>query len=301
MIEYTPWSPRSGGHTWEDATSYSYPIEEVLNWYWPQFSGILDKYWGRNGIHFHSDYFGVVVLILGGAAFGSTTRRNFRRFWIGAFIVSLIWAFGGNTPAYHLIILVPYTKYLRAPSTMIYITSFATSMFVAMGVERLAARRVSPKYPLAWLGIAAAAFALLMSVGGYTALSSERRDEHDQSAYGPQYVDLFRADAAENQRRRRDSRRLAIVLLRRARRRRHLGAALTGSSVAKNAAIGLAALLVADLWSIERLYWSFSPPASVVFATDPAIEAIKADMAKNGPAGRVLAAPFGQGIATELG
>ena len=46
MIEYTPWSPRSGGHTWEDATSYSYPIEEVLNWYWPQFSGILERLLG---------------------------------------------------------------------------------------------------------------------------------------------------------------------------------------------------------------------------------------------------------------
>ncbi len=46
VIEYTPWSPRNGGHDWATATSYSFPIEETINWYWPQFSGILDNYWG---------------------------------------------------------------------------------------------------------------------------------------------------------------------------------------------------------------------------------------------------------------
>ena len=80
------------------------PIEETLNWYWPQFSGILDSSTGaRNGIHFHSDYFGVVVLMLAGAAFGATRRKSFRRFWVGTGIVSLLWAYGGFTPFFHLI------------------------------------------------------------------------------------------------------------------------------------------------------------------------------------------------------
>ena len=92
---------------------------------------------GLPGTDVSADYFGAVALILGGAAFGATNpaRKNFRRFWIGVFIVSLIWALGGYTPAYHIIMLVPYTKFLRAPSTMIYITSFSTSVFAAMGGE----------------------------------------------------------------------------------------------------------------------------------------------------------------------
>ena len=95
LFEYKPWSPRAGGHDYATATSYSFPIEETLNAYWPQFSGILDNYWGRNGIHLHSDYFGVIVLMLFGAAFGQTGHKTFRRFWLGTGLVALLWAFGG--------------------------------------------------------------------------------------------------------------------------------------------------------------------------------------------------------------
>ena len=35
-------------------------------------------------------------------------------------------------------------------------------------------------------------------------------------------------------------------------------------------------LVALDLWSIERLYWQFSPPASQLFASDPIIEYLKA-------------------------
>ena len=39
----------------------------------------------------------------------------------------------------------------------------------------------------------------------------------------------------------------------------------------------LAALMVVDLWTIERLYWMFSPPAKVIYASDPIIEMLKAE------------------------
>ena len=58
------------------ATSYAWNPEELLNVYLPQFSGMLDNYWGRNGIHLHSDYVGVVVLVLAGAAFIGSARQT---------------------------------------------------------------------------------------------------------------------------------------------------------------------------------------------------------------------------------
>src|SRR5207244_8870910 len=68
--EYVEWSPRAGGLAdYRTATSYAWPPEELLNSYLPQFSGMLNNYWGRNGIHLHSDYVCVVVLVLSGAAF----------------------------------------------------------------------------------------------------------------------------------------------------------------------------------------------------------------------------------------
>ena len=307
LIEYKAWSPRAAGHTWADATSFSYPIEEVINWYWPQFSGIIENYWGRNNIHLHSDYFGVVVLMLAGAAFGVTGQRNLRRFWVGVFVVSLLWAFGANTPLYHLIILVPYTKYLRAPSTMIYITAFATAVLAAIGTERILARRVSGRYAMIW-GIAGAVFALLMSVGGYAALSNAVANTAGTSVaeslgYPAEAGSQIAAGMIDRANANSGSAIIGVW-------RSFIFAALAAAVLwmfanarigARNAAIALAALVALDLWSVERLYWRFSPPASQLFATDPAAEAIKADIAKTGVPGRVLNAPIGQGIVSELG
>src|SRR5215203_7500348 len=98
--EYVAWSPRAGGfRAYEVATSYSMPIEELINTYVPEFTGILDRYWGANGIHFHSEYLGAAALLLAGAAFGARgPGRQFVRFWTGALVVALLWALGGNTP-----------------------------------------------------------------------------------------------------------------------------------------------------------------------------------------------------------
>ena len=294
VFEYKPWSPRAAGHDWATATSYSFPIEETINWFWPQFSGILQQYWGRNGIHFHSDFFGVVVLVLAGAAFGATRRRSFRWFWIGTGIVSLLWAYGGFTPFFHVVMaLVPGTKYFRAPSTIIYITAFSVAMLAAMGVERILAKQVSTKYAFGWL-IGAGALAVLMSVGGYSALvravGSSVADGLIQAQGYPatvhdQIVDEVMQRAQGNTGAAISGvwRSFFVVAISAG----ILFAFVTDRLKATAAMVTLAVLLVVDLWSIERQYWVFSPRAAQLFATDPAIEAIRADIAKHGP-GRVF-------------
>ena len=169
LLAYKAYSPRAAGHDWATATSYSLPIEETLNAYLPQFSGILTKYWGQNGIHFHSDYFGVVALVLMGAAFGTSRLKSFKRFWAVCGLVTLVWAYGGHTPFYHLIMLVPGTTYFRAPSTIIYITAFSVSVLAAIGAERLLRGQVARRYATTW-AIAAGVFALFVSFGGYRIL-----------------------------------------------------------------------------------------------------------------------------------
>ena len=297
VIKYTPWSPRSGGHTWEEATSYSFPIEEALNAYWPHFSGILDNYWGRNQIHFHSDYFGVVVLMLMGAAFGAGLHKSFKRFWIGAGIVSLLWAFGGHTPLYHLIILVPYTKYLRAPSMMIYVTAFSVAVLAAIGTERVMLRQVVRRYAPTW-AIVGAAIAVLMTIGGYRMLSSAVVNSIAASfdpSFREQAMQTYRfADRAEAN--------VSSAIL--GAWRSFLFVGLTAGLIwaflmnrvsLKAAAVGLAALLVVDLWTIERHYWQYMPPAAQTFASDPAIDSIKADIARTGP-GRTMLLRAGDGL-----
>src|SRR6476661_1379963 len=190
--EYVPYSPRAGGRDYGYATSFSFPLVELFNLYLPQFTGILDRYWGPNGIHLHSEYIGGSVLLLASAAFGGDARRRFRRFWIGVAAISFLWMLGGSTPFFHLVYaLVPGTKFFRAPSTIIYVFSFALSVFAALGTERLLAGALSQRFLLGWLG-AAAAIALLASAGLVGAIAEASARTVGATRY-PEYA----AQAAE--------------------------------------------------------------------------------------------------------
>ncbi|MCX5760441.1 MAG: hypothetical protein NTW72_02875, partial [Gemmatimonadetes bacterium] len=153
LSEYTPWSPRAGGRDYAYATSYSWPLEELFNTYLPQFTGMLNNYWGRNGIHLHSEYLGASVLLLAPLAFGigGEARRSFRRFWTGAAIISLLWALGGSTPFFQIVYaIVPGTKFFRAPSTMMFVFAFAIAVLAALGTERVLAGKVARSCSSRW-------------------------------------------------------------------------------------------------------------------------------------------------------
>ena len=276
--EYVTWSPRAGGRGYEFATSYSFPIEELFNTYLPQFTGILDRYWGRNGIHLHSEYIGAVVLMLAGAGFGRTTRRGFRWFWLGTFVVTLLWALGGSTPFYHLVYaIVPGTKYFRAPSTIFFVTTFAVAVFAALGTERLLAGWVTPRYALGWI-VAGAVIALVASMGGLTNMAEviaagigQGQDELVAANNGALIAGAWRS--------------FLFVLL--------AGGAIIALARGRlkpgAAAWALVVLAAVDLWSIERMYWQFSPPASVLFASDSASRYLR-----TAPPGRVITRPLSE-------
>ncbi len=265
VMEYVNWSPRAQGFGYDTATSYSFPLEELVNVYLPQFSGILENYWGRNGIHFHSEYVGAAVLVLAGAAFGAAwtgARKRLFWFWTGAGIVTLLWALGGSTPFFQIIYaIVPGTKFFRAPSTIFFITTFSVAVMAALGTERLLAGRLSARYAYGWL-IGAAVVTLFALAGGFTVLAQNL-------VVIPQLADRIDANAAD----------VKVGAL-----RSLLVVALTCGSIVllvrgklapRLAGWALVALCAADLWSIERLYWEFSPPASELFATDTSIEFLK--------------------------
>lgn len=276
VFEYVDWSPRAGGAGWEHAISYSFPPEELINTYLPQFSGILERYWGRNGIHLHSEYLGAAALVLAFAGFGRAggIRRGFLYFWTGVLIVSLLWALGGFTPFYHLVYaLVPGTKFFRAPSTIYYVTTFSVAVLASAGTQRALAGAISSRYLAGWVvfGILAVVMAV---TGGFTNLGL--------SIANPQLAGYV----AENQPavilgafRSLLFVALAVAALV-AHNRGKLGAAAAGCA--------LVAIVGLDLWSVERQYWRFSPPADQLYASDPAIDYMKAQTEP----GRVLAVPL---------
>ena len=277
VFDYVDWSPRAGGAGWEHAISYSFPPEELINTYLPQFSGILENYGGRNGIHFHSEYLGVAVLLLAGAAFGRAAgvRRSFLWFWAGTLVVTLLWALGGFTPFYHLVyVLVPGTKFFRAPSTIYYIVTFSVAVLASIGAQRVLARQVGLRYLGAWV-----VFGLLMLLmafgGGLTNLAasfSPPGREQLATLNQPNVV----AGAARS---------LFVLLAATA----LIAAVRSGRLRAERAGWALVALVGLDLWSVERHYWRFSPPASELYASDPTIEYLR----RQTEPGRVLPLSLG--------
>lgn len=262
--EYVSWSPRSGGKDWAWVTSYSFPIEELINTYLPQFSGILENYWGRNGIHFHSEYVGAAVIVLATAAFGgwAGARKRFLWFWVGTAVVTLLWALGGSTPFFTLVYyVVPGTKFMRAPSTIFYVTTFAIACLAALGTEKLLAGKLTPKFAYGWL-VGAGAVALFAFVGGFTAMA--------QAALQiPQFADKIDANAGA----------VKIGALRSFAFAALVAVTILLISLKKItptiAGWALAAICAVDLWSIERYYWQFLPPAKQLFASDATIDYLK--------------------------
>ncbi len=282
VIEYVPWSPRAGGTGWEHATSYSMPIEELLvNTWLPQFTGMLEHYWGRNGIHFHSEYLGVVVLFLAGLGLtrGAAPERSQQWFWLGVLVVSAFWALGGFTPFYHIVYaLVPGTKFFRAPSTIYYVTSFAVAVFAAFGTQRLMRGDVTVRYAGGWLAFAAVVL-LLALTGAFTSLGLSvalpGREDGVFANAGEVRLGAWRSAAFI----------VAIAALALAAARDRIrGQALVAA---------LALLLTVDLWSVERHYWRFSPGAEVIFADNEITDYLRSQPEP----GRVLPiglAPTGQ-------
>ena len=272
--EYVAWSPRSAGRDYAFATSYSFPVEEIINTWLPQFSGILTSYWGRNGIHFHSEYIGVAVIVLATAAFGAGStpaRRRFLWFWTGAAIVSLLWAFGGSTPFFQIIYeVVPGTKFFRAPSTIFFVTTFAVAMMAALGTERLLTGKVSHRFAYGWL-IATGLVTLFGIAGGFTTLGTNIVSGAGFPQYGTaaQMAERVEANAG-------DVRLGALRSMVFAAAACGLIILLVRQTIAPRIAGWLLVTLCAvDLWSVERLYWQFSEPAAKLFAGDATTDYLK--------------------------
>jgi hypothetical protein len=266
FAQYIHYSPRgaagSSSTGWEYATSWAMPPEEVLNVLWPSFSGMLDNYFGRNGIKLHSEYLGVVPLMLATFAFRLKDKR--RLGWFFAFLAAygVLFAWGGHTPFYWL----PYTflpgiKLTRGAGMIFFLVSFSTAALAAFGMQAILRKEEPVRIGrlVGWVTVLAAA-ALLAAARGWRSLmlsfALPQLANQVDANYGVFTLDAFRALAV-------GALVLGLVWARRAGR-------WTGSSWA----LALGVLTLLDLWSVERRQIRFSPPASVQFAPDGVIKTL---------------------------
>jgi hypothetical protein len=264
FLSYIPFSPRGEGGAsggWEYAVSYSLPPEELMTTILPQFNGVLESYWGRNFFKLHTEYLGAAVGALAVLGLGDRTRTRTIRALAVIAILFLLVALGGHTPFYTLWYeVMPMMKKVRAPGMAFFLVALPVAIWAGFGTDRLLRREVTVRalaVPLGVIGTIAllGVIGVLGSVGTLFA-SAEQAPRLAANApelrIGALRLLLFSALAGAA-----------------------FWAVATGKLRGLTAAGALAALVVADLWSVDRRFFDYKPPASELFADDPITTRLK--------------------------
>ncbi len=257
FVEYIKYSPRAEGGPntgWAFATSYALPPSEIFTTILPQFNGVLDQYWGRNPIKFHTEYMGFLPLALSALSFGDAARRRLVVAFTTGALFFLLLSFGGHTPFYRPFFeLLPLLSKIRAMGMVFYLVAFPVAILAAIGFDRVLCRAV----PLRSMLIVVSGF-LAISVLGVTGALQGLAD----ALASPERTDAVAANAPAL--RLGALRLLAFVVIG--------GGVLTAIALGRlRAASAVAAVVAAmsiDLWSIDRAFYQFSPRANVLFADD---------------------------------
>lgn len=306
FAHYLPFSPRgvagSSSTGWDYAIGWSMPPEEILNTVWPAFSGFFDSYWGRNQFKLHSEYMGAAVVLLALLSFRLPSHRRMAWFFVFLAVYGALFALGGYTPFYRIpYALLPLIKGTRAVSMIYTLTSFSIAVLAAFGTQWLASRATVVKSsgkqarytsgrgaaiptlsdrtlagvprPMAIGVIVLGVFALLAAAGAWRPLMESFQGA---ARYGngncpgniaaciDRSYPVFIADAF----------RVLIFGI--------AIAAMTLSTVrrrwsSESWALVVAAIVVIDLYTVERRYLRFSPRASVTLAADDVVRTLQRD------------------------
>jgi hypothetical protein len=257
FLSYIPYSPRaaSGPDTgWQFATSYAFPPAELLTLLLPEFNGVLERYWGSNPIKLHTEFMGVLPLLLAALAWSDRSRRRVvLAFTVGAALF-LGFSFGGHTPFYRPFFeLLPGLNKIRAMGMVMYLSAFALCVLAALGADALMARRVKTRTVLV-LGGVTIAIGAVGAVGGLQGLA-ESLALPERAEYVMANAEALRVGAL---------RMLACALV----ATTLLWATATGRLAARVATVALVAATAIELWSIDRRFFTWSPRASQLFAAD---------------------------------
>jgi len=265
FFEYIQYSPRgaegSSSTGYDYGTGWSMPPEEVIGTLWPAFMGNLRDYWGRNPFKLHSDYIGVAALILASFGFLLEGRKRLAWFFVFLTVYGLLFAFGGYTPFYRIpYTILPGLSKTRVPSMIFFLVSFSAAALAAMGVQALrqlddAVRRTR----LAWLAGGLAVLTLLAVAGGIQPFMNLVADPQRFGGVITNYPN-FRLDAV---------RVLFFGLVTIGLLWRRFPQAVWG--------LALGAVVLLDLWTVERQFIQWSPPAAQSYAADGVVEAVQGD------------------------
>jgi Bacterial membrane protein YfhO. len=256
FLDYIKYSPRADGAAdtgWAFATSYAMPPNEIFTLILPQFNGVLDHYWGQSPLKFHTEYVGLLPLTLAILAWSDRTRRRLVvTFTVGA-AVFLLFAFGGYSPLYRALFnVLPYLSKIRAMGMVFFLPAFFLSVLSGIGLDHLLNGKVSARKALIVTG-AFAFFALLGVTGALQSMAV--------AMASPERASAVQMNAGELQS---GSIRLLLFTILSA-TTLWLMVTMRVASLAGTAAILV--LVTADLWSVDRQFYEFSPRAACCSGT----------------------------------
>lgn len=133
-----PFAARGQERGYAYATSWSMPLVETLDLVTPRFSGGILSYWGRNAFKLHSEYIGILPLLFAVTAVFRGWKNHLVRFFALAFGFTLLMAWGGETPFYHIPYhILPGISRVRGPAMIFYVGAFAVAVLAGFGIQGL--------------------------------------------------------------------------------------------------------------------------------------------------------------------
>ncbi len=286
-IHYIPifgtmeWGARGAGRGYEFATSWSLAPNELLDLLTPHFSGLQNNYWGENYFKLDTQYLGILPLLLALLAIIFSRKEKYVRFFTGLIIVTILFAFGGHTPLYHIPYwILPGLKKFRCPTMIFYLTSFGIAILASFGAQALEDSKLKRKNLKITLGIIfgiVAIFAIICSVGKTSVLSSLKAHWSPifLSKYGHQLAQQKLQNLTQNYPNFLGGLGKALLLI-------AINSILILLLAMKRLKVGIWILiaipiLIFDQWSIEKKFLKTAPHPQQYYAPDEIVNFLRND------------------------
>jgi hypothetical protein len=266
---------------YEYATSWSLPIGETLDLLVPNFSGILDNYWGLNYFKLSNEYFGVIALVLAIVTAAVLWRERWVKFFTIYTLLFLFFSFGGNTPFYHIPYnVLPLLTKFRAPAMLFFMTSFGLIALAGIGLSAITSegedkRKISWAIGLSTLILFLIALFLTLfddvALGWISASVGGTIETSYGAAERVRRIGLLERNLPDVQIRFWIATLISSALF--------AGVYLyVNGKVTKNQMIfGLILITVIDQWSLDRQYLKPSPAHDRYFAVDDVVSFLRRD------------------------
>ncbi|MEO0109704.1 MAG: YfhO family protein [candidate division WOR-3 bacterium] len=119
------------------ATSWALPPLEIFDLLVPNFSGILDSYWGENYFKLHSEYLGVLPILVSGIALLFLFGNRYVKYFVFLGLIALLFSLGAKTPVFRLFYYLPGVSKFRAPSQAFYLVAFSLVTLTGFGLKEV--------------------------------------------------------------------------------------------------------------------------------------------------------------------